>query len=92
MNEPVDMWTQSHDGGKCYRAMTTNISKCFNGVLKGACSLPIVAMIEFTWSKLVAYFHDQHNETTHDLLEGKRWSTYAMSTFLENKRKSVDTM
>ena len=64
MNEPVDMWTQSHDGGKCYGAMTTNISKCFIGVLKGARSLPITAMIEFTWSKLIAYFHDQHKETT----------------------------
>ena len=48
MSEPVDMWTQSYDGGKCYGAMITNISKCFNGVLKGACSLPIAAMIEFT--------------------------------------------
>ena len=67
--------------------MTTNISECFNGILKGARGLPIAAMVEFTWSKLVAYFHDRHKEITHDLLEGKRWSTYAMSTYLENRRK-----
>ena len=36
MNEPMDMWTQSHDGGRRYKAMITNISKCFKGVLKGA--------------------------------------------------------
>ena len=36
MSESVDMWTQSHDGGRRFRAMTTNISECFNGVLKGA--------------------------------------------------------
>ena len=68
--------------------MTTNKSECFNGVLKGARGLPIATMVEFTWSKLVAYFHDQHKEITHDLLEGKRWSTYAMSTYLENRHKS----
>ena len=36
MSESVDMWTQSYDGGRRFRAMTTNISECFNGVLKGA--------------------------------------------------------
>ena len=83
----MDMWTQSHDGGRRFGAMTTNISECFNGILKGARGLPIAAMVEFTWSKLVAYFHDRHKEITHDLLEGKRWSTYAMSTYVKNRRK-----
>ena len=48
MSEDLDKWTQSHDGGRRYEAMTTNISECFNGVLKGACGLPIVAMVKFT--------------------------------------------
>ncbi|KAK9991467.1 hypothetical protein SO802_026452 [Lithocarpus litseifolius] len=88
MSESVDMWTQSHDGGKRFGAMTTNISECFNGVLKGARGLPIAAMVEFTWSKLVEYFHDRHKEITNDLLEGKKWSTYAFSTWEGNRRKS----
>ena len=87
MSESVDMWTQSHDGGRRFGTMTTNISECFNGVLKCARGLPIAAMVGFTWSELVAYFHDQHKEINHDLLEGKRWSTYAMSTWLENRCK-----
>ena len=82
------MWTQLCDGGRRFGALTTNISECFNGALKGAQGLPIAAMVEFTWSKLVAYFHDRHKEITHDLLKGKRWSTYAMSTYLENRCKS----
>ncbi|KAK9993546.1 hypothetical protein SO802_023249 [Lithocarpus litseifolius] len=45
-------------------------------------------MVEFTWSKLVEYFHDQHKEITNDLLEGKTWSTYAFSTWEGNRRKS----
>ena len=68
----MDMWTQSHDGRRRFGAMTTNILECFNGVLKGARVLPIAAMIEFTWSKLVEYFHDRHKEITHELLEGKK--------------------
>ena len=42
MSESVDIWIQSHDGGRLFGAMTTNISECFNGLLKahGAFLLP----------------------------------------------------
>ena len=53
MKEDLNMWIQLHDGGYRYRAMTTNVLECFNGVLKGARGLPIATMVEFTWSKLV---------------------------------------
>ena len=36
MSKFVDIWTQSHEGGKCYGSMTTNIFECFNDVLKSA--------------------------------------------------------
>ena len=49
----LDKWTQAHDGGRRYGAMTTKISKCFNRVLKGARGLPIAAMVEFIWCKFV---------------------------------------
>ena len=46
LKEVVDQkWTLVHDHGHRYGAMTTNLSECFNGVLKGACSLPIIAMV-----------------------------------------------
>ena len=89
MKEDLDMWTQLHDGGYCYRAMTTNVSECFNGVLKGDRGLPIAAMVEFTWSKLVAYFHDRHKEITLHLSEGKVWSKYALKIFGQNLQKST---
>ena len=88
MSESVDMWTQSHDGGRRFGVMTTNISQCFNGVLKGARGLPIAAMVEFTWSKLVEYFHNQHKEYHYELSKGKKWSEYAFDTWDRNKRKS----
>ncbi|XP_030940217.1 uncharacterized protein LOC115965170 [Quercus lobata] len=53
MSKSVDMWTQSHDGGRRFGIMTTNISECFNGVLKGAWGLLIAALVKFTWNKLV---------------------------------------
>ena len=40
MKEDLEMWTLSHDGGYRYGAMTTNMSECFNGVLKGALDYP----------------------------------------------------
>ena len=89
MKEDLDMWTQLHDGIYRYRAMTTNVSECFNGVLKGACGLPIATMVEFTWSKLVAYFHDRHKEITHDLSKGKVWSKYALKIYVANLQKST---
>ena len=88
MGESVDMWTQSHDGGRRFGAMTTNISECFNGVLKGARGLPIAALVEFTWNKLVQYFHDRNKEYHYQLSEGKKWSEYALSTWDGNKCKS----
>ena len=48
MKEDLDMWTQLHDGGYHYGTMTTNVSECFIGVLKGALGLPIATMVEFT--------------------------------------------
>ena len=30
MSEDLDKWTQSHDGGRRYGAMTTNISECLD--------------------------------------------------------------
>ena len=87
MSEFGDMWTQSHDGGRRFGAMTTNISKCFNGILKGARGLLIAALVEFTWSKLVQYFHDQHKEYHYELSKGKKWSEYAFDTCDGNKRK-----
>nr|XP_023872061.1 uncharacterized protein LOC111984675 [Quercus suber] len=89
MKEDLQMWTQLYDGGYRYGAMTTNVSECFNGVLKGAHGLPIAAMVEFTHSKLVAYFHDRHKQITHDLSNDKVWSTYALEIYGKNLQKSI---
>ena len=88
MRESKDTWTQSHDGGRRFGVMTTNISEYFNGVLKGARGLPIATLVEFTWNKLVQYFHDRNKEYHYQLSEGKKWSEYTLSTWDGNKCKS----
>ena len=58
-----DKWALAFDKGYRYGAMTTNVSECFNGALKGACSLPIMAMVKCTWFKLNACFDDRRNKS-----------------------------
>ena len=67
--------------------VTTNVSKCFNGVLKGARSLPITAMVKYTWFKLNAYFNDRRNKSIEQLNSGKKWTKYALDIFMRNKAK-----
>ena len=53
---PLEIWALSHDGGRRCGIMTTNMSKLFNSVLKGARSLPITALVQLTFFRLNGYF------------------------------------
>ena len=53
---PFQLWALSHDGGRRYGIMTTNISEVFNSVLKGAHSLPVTALVQLTFYRLNSYF------------------------------------
>ena len=68
--------------------MTTNVSECFNGVLKGARSLPITAMVKYTWFKLNSYFDDRRNKSIAQLNSGQKWTKYALDIFMRNKAKA----
>ncbi|KAK9994312.1 hypothetical protein SO802_024015 [Lithocarpus litseifolius] len=70
-----------------YLQDVTNIFECFNGVLKGARSLPITAMVKYTWFKLDTYFDDRRNKSIAQLKLGKRWCKYAFDIFMRNKAK-----
>ena len=48
MEIPLDKWTVSHDDGKRWGVLTTNLSESFNGVLKKARGLPVTAMIRLS--------------------------------------------
>uniref|UniRef100_A0A7N2MTP2 SWIM-type domain-containing protein n=3 Tax=Quercus lobata TaxID=97700 RepID=A0A7N2MTP2_QUELO len=67
--------------------MTTNVSECFNGFLKGARSLPITAMVKYTWFKLNSYFDDRRNKSIAQSNSGQKWTKYALHIFMRNKAK-----
>ena len=43
---PFEKLALSHDGGKRYGIMTTNMFEVFNSVLKGPRSLPVTALVQ----------------------------------------------
>ena len=53
---PFEKWALSHDGGRTYGIMTTNMYEIFNSVLKGAQILPITALVQLTFFRLNSYF------------------------------------
>ncbi|KAI5678412.1 hypothetical protein M9H77_09362 [Catharanthus roseus] len=61
MKLDAEKWTLLHDGGHRHGIMTTNISEALNSVLKKARVLPLKALVELIFNKLVKYFH-QHCE------------------------------
>ncbi|KAI5683207.1 hypothetical protein M9H77_04435 [Catharanthus roseus] len=62
-----EKWTLLHDGGHRHGIMTTNISEALNSVLKKARILPLKALVELIFNKLVKYFH-QHREEAENCL------------------------
>jgi len=85
--EDKQKWTLAHDEGRQYGVMTTNLSECFNGVLKGARSLPITAMVRFTFFKVNSYFNARCNLTLDQLEVGQEWCKYATNKFEKIKQR-----
>ncbi|XP_020250107.1 uncharacterized protein LOC109827508 [Asparagus officinalis] len=52
----VDKWALCEDGGRRFCMMTTNTSESFNGVLRGACDMPIQTLVAKTFYRLNKFF------------------------------------
>ena len=87
--EGLEKWTLSHDSGHRYGAMTTNMSECFNGVLKGVRGLPISALVDYIWCKLVTYFNDRRTKILGDIEHGQKFSKHAMEKYEANYKKGT---
>ncbi|KAL6314595.1 hypothetical protein AAG906_026935 [Vitis piasezkii] len=66
---PLEKWALSYDGGRRYGIMTTNMSEVFNGVLKGARTLPITALVQLTFYRVMITSQQREHDT---LLEANR--------------------
>ncbi|KAL0302338.1 UNVERIFIED_CONTAM: hypothetical protein Scaly_3035800 [Sesamum calycinum] len=68
-------WTLSHDSGWRTGILTTNMSECVNGVLKGARRLPIVAIVQITFHRVS---HTYVVKLKHKTCSCGKWGTHGI--------------
>ncbi|KAM3200570.1 hypothetical protein P3L10_032932 [Capsicum annuum] len=72
---PLDKWTISHDDGKRWGVLTTNLLESFNGLLKKARGLPVTAMVRLSLEQIVERY-TRRSQTAHQLAEQKElWTS-----------------
>ncbi|KAL0408228.1 UNVERIFIED_CONTAM: hypothetical protein Sradi_1757200 [Sesamum radiatum] len=85
-----EKWTASHDGGWRTGILTTNMSECINGVLKGARRLPLTAIVEITLVRTVNYFVTRERRSHAMVANGQLWTDFAYNMFNQWHQKSID--
>ena len=70
------LWTLSHDGGRRYGIMTTNMSEVFDSVLKGAYSLPFITLVQLTFFRLNSYFVAIREQGANRLASDEQFTQY----------------
>ncbi|KAH0691282.1 hypothetical protein KY289_018640 [Solanum tuberosum] len=74
MEIPLDKWTVSHDGGKRWGVLTTNLSESFNGVLKKARGLPVTAMVRLSLEQTVERYTRRSQKAQQLLEQDELWT------------------
>ncbi|KAK4391333.1 hypothetical protein Sango_2196600 [Sesamum angolense] len=82
-------WTLSHDSGWHTGILTTNMSECVNGVLKGARRLPIVAIVQITFHRSVRYFLERTTRCYRMLNANQEWADFAFRIFEARQAEAV---
>ncbi|RVW36159.1 hypothetical protein CK203_079632 [Vitis vinifera] len=85
---PFEKWALSHDGGRRYGIMTTNMSEVFNSVLKGARSLPITALVQLTFFRLNSYFVVGREQGANRLASNEEYTPYVDAKIKANVVKA----
>ncbi|KAL0312470.1 UNVERIFIED_CONTAM: hypothetical protein Sradi_5646300 [Sesamum radiatum] len=85
-----EKWTTSHDGGWRTGILTTNMSECINGVLKGTRRLPLTAIVEITLVRTVNYFVTRERRSHAMVANGQLWTDFAYKMFNQWHQKSID--
>ncbi|KAL2237884.1 UNVERIFIED_CONTAM: hypothetical protein Sindi_0980100 [Sesamum indicum] len=82
-------WTLAHDGGWRTGILTTNMSECINGVLKGARRLPIMAIVQITLSRSVQYFLQCSTWCNRMINANQQWADFAFKLFEARQAEAV---
>ncbi|KAK4404197.1 hypothetical protein Sango_0788300 [Sesamum angolense] len=85
-----EKWAASHDGGWRCGNLTTNMSECINGVVKGARRLPVSALVEITLERTVHYFHVRAIKGQKMLQNNQQWTDFACKMFISWQQKAVE--
>ncbi|KAL0341830.1 UNVERIFIED_CONTAM: hypothetical protein Scaly_1845600 [Sesamum calycinum] len=72
-----------------YGILTTNMSECVNGVLKGARRLPIVAIVQITFHRSVRYFLERTTRCHRMLNANQEWADFAFRIFEARQAEAV---
>jgi hypothetical protein len=71
----LDKWIRAHDrGGWRYEFQCSNMAESFNKLLLGIRGMPVNAIMQFTFYKLVPWFNDRHAHAMQLHSDGKRWA------------------
>ena len=73
---PFEKWSLSHDEGRRYGIMTTNMSEVFNSILKGAQSLPVTTLVQLTIFRLNRYFIARREQGYNRLTSYEQYTPY----------------
>ncbi|KAL0406370.1 UNVERIFIED_CONTAM: hypothetical protein Slati_3950900 [Sesamum latifolium] len=85
-----EKWTASHDGGWRTGILTTNMSECINGVLKGARRLPLTAIVEITLKRTANHFLTREAKSHAILRNIQLWTNFAYKMFNQWHQKSIE--
>ncbi|XP_075500170.1 uncharacterized protein LOC142538757 [Primulina tabacum] len=89
-NIPKEKCSLTHDGGWRRGIITTKMSECINGVLKGVRRLPITAIVELTLQRCVQYFIQRRARSDKMLEKNQPWTDFAYSKFDMWSKKSIE--
>ena len=84
-------WTLCKDGGRRFNMMTTNVSKSFNGVLKGTRNLPVRSLVARTFHRVNHYFYERR--TQGELWTSRltpKWEAMAKKKMEESRRLNIE--
>ncbi|XP_074346629.1 uncharacterized protein LOC141685426 [Apium graveolens] len=86
---PVERWTLSHDSGVRYGQTTTNMLEGFNGNIRRARFLPVTAMMEYLFYKVVTIIDKHRNIVDDGLQEGQQLCACSAAMLAKIRRKET---
>ena len=73
---PLEKWALSHDRGRRYGIIATNMFEVFNSVLKGVLSLLVTALVQLTFLRLRSYFITRREQVSKRLALDEQNTSY----------------